>query len=261
MQTFYPYVISEAYPDYKRPYLYEYFGVVKKERLETFFVEKLSEFIVERYGEEQIESIEDIETFWNAYYDDSYMSNEPWQSMVFIDNEWINYTPTNEEIFNYIKNNSFTEDDKSNTEYDKNITEYDDTEDDKSDNEENDSKEQIVFKFTPEEIDIQNKIREYFEKELENNDKDKTIFKNMNNIDQLVFVLTTYILNISPEKYIENRELFLGFFNMILRIVENDIAETTNKLEIVYDKTESEKLNHIMNIYGSILEYKNFFKR
>lgn len=98
-----PYVISKAHPDYKRPYVSQKFGAIDETLIDTFFVKKAAEFIYERTDEEDIESVEDIEFFWDNYYNESYMSNAPWDARIFINGEWKNVCPTSDKIFEYIQ--------------------------------------------------------------------------------------------------------------------------------------------------------------
>ena len=59
----------------------------------------------------------------------------------------------------------------------------------------------------------------------------------------------------------ENRELFYKFLNIILRFTEKDIAVTTEEMEKNHDEKLSLKLSYLMNIYGSLLEYKTIFNK
>ena len=90
-----PYVISEAHPDYKRPYLFDNFGSIDENIIDTFFVETVSEFILDRKDINTISSITDIEDFWNYYYQEYYMENAPWTAMIFINGNWKSITPSN----------------------------------------------------------------------------------------------------------------------------------------------------------------------
>ena len=98
-----PYVISEAHPDYKIPWLDQQFGTIDQDLKDTFFVEKAAEFIFDRIDSEDIESVDDIQKFWNNFYDDSYMNNAVWDARIFINGKWKNVCPTNIEIFECIQ--------------------------------------------------------------------------------------------------------------------------------------------------------------
>lgn len=95
-----PYVISESYPDHKRPWVRQEFGVIKEEDLLTFFVEQICEFVMERTD---ITSCQDINVFFDTYYVECYMSNKPWEASVFINGVWKNIIPTNTQIWDYIQ--------------------------------------------------------------------------------------------------------------------------------------------------------------
>ena len=103
MTVYIPYVISVAFPDYKRPWLSQEFGVVDEKSIDTFFVEKVSEFIVDRFDMDEIQKVEDIQHFWDSYYDDFYMANKPWQATIFIEGKWRCANPSNEVVFHYIQ--------------------------------------------------------------------------------------------------------------------------------------------------------------
>lgn len=97
-----PYVISEAHPDYKRPYLKQEFGTIEEDRFDTFFIEEVSEFILEREYINTINVVDDIKLFWRYYYDEYYMDNIPWEAKIFIYGKWKSVTPANELIFEHI---------------------------------------------------------------------------------------------------------------------------------------------------------------
>lgn len=96
-----PYVITIAHPDYKRPYVSQDFGVIKKDEMNTFFLAQVCYFILDR--ERNIKSIEDVTKFFDNYYSDSYMSNSPWEARIFINKKWKYVTPSNDEIWDYIQ--------------------------------------------------------------------------------------------------------------------------------------------------------------
>jgi hypothetical protein len=241
-----PYVISEAHPDYKRPYLFDNFGAIDENMIDTFFVETVSEFILDRKDISTISSITDIEDFWNYYYQEYYMENAPWTAMIFIEGKWKSITPSNIEIFECIKRIK-NEENRENEE-----------KDEKQILNDNKIEEDIVnFKFTSEEEEIKQKMKEFVESELDKSDLE--ILSKMNNAEQMIYILNKCFLLISSEKYKANQELFYGFFNIILRCTEKDISLTTEKMEKNYDEETSLKLNYLMNIHASLLEYKNIF--
>ncbi len=241
MTTRIPYVISEAHPDYKRPYLLQDFGTVDENLIDTFFVEKAAEFIYDRTNNDDIESVDDITTFWDNYFDEYYMDNSPWDAVIFINGEWKNAAPSNIEVFECLKR----------------MKTADKNEEDKEDNKEDSEEELLNFELTDEEQEIQEKMREYMESELEKPDLE--LMSKMNQTEQIIYVLNKCMLNISSDKYKQNRELFYKFLNIILRFTEKDIALTTEEMEKNHDEKISLKLNYLMNIYGSLLEYKTIF--
>jgi hypothetical protein len=245
MTTKISYVISEAHPDYKRPYLYNDFGIIDVNLIDTFFVEKVSEFIFDRTDIDDITSVDDITSFWENYYDEYYMDNSPWDARIFMNGEWKNVCPSNVEIFECLNRMKTAE---------KN-------EEDKEENEENEEESEeeglLDWEFTDEEQEIHEKMKAYVENELEKSDLE-TMSK-MNQNEQIIYVLSKCMLNISSDKYKENRELFYKFLNIILRITERDIAVTTEEMEKNHDEKLSLKLSYLMNVYGSLLEYKTIF--
>jgi hypothetical protein len=97
-----PYVISQAFPDHTRPYLSQTFGTIEEDNIDLFFIEEVSEFILEREYINTINQLDDIKLFWRNYYDEYYMNNLPWEAKIFIHGKWKSVTPTNELIFKHI---------------------------------------------------------------------------------------------------------------------------------------------------------------
>lgn len=240
-----PYVISESHPDYKRPYLYQDFGTIDEQLIDTFFVEKAAEFIYDRTNNDDIKTVDDITEFWDNYFDEYYMNNSPWTAKMFIKEEWVNACPTNVEIFECLNRMR--------------IAEQNDEEESEADNEDNTQEEIDNFKLTAEEQEIQEKMKEYLESEIDNSDLE--IMSKMNSTEQIMYFLNKGMLCISSDKYKEKRELFYKFVNIMLRITERDIAITTEEMSKNHDEQISLKLNYLMNVYGSILEYKRIFNR
>ena len=237
-----PYVISESHPDYKRPYLFEDFGAVDENMIDTFFVEKVAEFITERCNIDEINQVEDISKFWESYYDEYYMDNAPWDARIFINGKWINVHPTDVQIFDCINRIKSGE---------------------KNDNIENEKHENyfeedlLEWKLTDEEEEIQEEMKKYMESELDKSDLE--LMSTMNSTEQIIYLLNKCLLNISSEKYKSNQDLFYKFLNIILRFTEKDIAVTTEEMTKNHDEKISLKLNYLMNIYGSLLEYKTIY--
>lgn len=240
-----PYVISEAYPDYKRPCLHQQFGSIDENLKDTFFVEKVAEFIYERTdANNDIKSVDDIHHFWETYYDDAYMDNTPWDAKVFINNNWKTVIITELEIFECINRIKLGE------------IKINDFECDKEEQIE-DILDNIEWNLTDEEHEIQEKMREYMDSELETSDLE--LMSEMNQTEQTIYVLNKCMINISSEKYKSNRELFHTFLNIILKYTEKDISIITEEMENNHSEELSLKLKTFMNIYGSLLEYRTIF--
>lgn len=238
-----PYVISEANPDYKRPYLHQQFGTIDEQLIDTFFVEKVAEFICDRTDSDNITCIDDIIEFWENYYTEYYMDNSPWDAIIFINDEWKSACPSNFEIFECL--NRMRTADKN-------------EEDKQEESEESNYEEELLdWEFTEEEQEIQEKMKAYVESELEKQDLE--LMSKMDSNEQVIYVLSKCALNISSNKYKENRELFYKFLNIVLRFTEKDIAVITEEMEKNHDEKLSLKLSYLMNIYGSLLEYRRIF--
>ena len=95
-----PYVIMEAHPDYKRPSIDHSFGVVPKNELDKLMLKQLALFVVDRIELDNMNSINDINEFWENFFIDRFMSNYPWDAMAFIDGKWVSVGPSNEDLFN-----------------------------------------------------------------------------------------------------------------------------------------------------------------
>lgn len=98
-----PYVISEAHPDYKEPWVCQDFGVVVQEEIETYFLDRVCNFILSITDLDNLKSEYDIQNFFDNFYEASFMLNYPWSAMVFINEEWKDVTPCNEKIYQHIK--------------------------------------------------------------------------------------------------------------------------------------------------------------
>jgi hypothetical protein len=235
-----PYVISEAHPDYKRPYLLQDFGVVHEKMFDTFFIEKVAEFICYRTNSNDIKSVDDITKFWYNYFDDYYMDNSPWDARIFINGEWENVTPTDIQIFECIQRMKMEE-----------------KEEEQEENTQNEDEEGVAFELTEEEKDIQERMRNFLEKELDKSDFEA--MSKMNKNEQIIFIFTQCLLHIPSEKYKTNRELLCKFFNIILKYTQQEISILTEKMTENHSNKTSEYLTHLMNVYGSLLEYNTIF--
>jgi hypothetical protein len=93
-----PYVIIEAHPDRKRPYACPRFGLVDEMKLRSSVLEQLIEFVIDHVDLEKTKSVEDIQTFWDNYYEDNYMDMSPWEATAFIDGVWRDVSFSNAEL-------------------------------------------------------------------------------------------------------------------------------------------------------------------
>ena len=234
-----PFVISEAYPDYKRPCLNQMFGVCFNHEVSSYFINKAAEFIFERSHPDEVNNIEGIKNFWEHFYSDYYMDNNPWEANIFIDGKWVNVTPTDDEILERIQKLKQSEEE--------------DVERDCNRQAEL-SEEEKVYKLSDEDKLVIDRMREYFEKEgfdvLDKKNKTEEIFNTLNK----------FVLQEKTQEFQENKEIFLSFTNTLLRCIEKDIEKITSEMEIIYTEENSKKLSQIMDVYGSLLEYKNHFK-
>lgn len=100
-----PYVMSIACPDYKRPFLRQRFGSGTlpniKEIITKYILDNIYHYLENTKGEVTVEKIKNI--YETEFWSDSYMSNNPWSAMAFINGLWQDITPTFEEIFKLYK--------------------------------------------------------------------------------------------------------------------------------------------------------------
>jgi hypothetical protein len=239
-----PFVISEAYPDYKRPCLNQIFGACFNHEVSSYFINKAAEFIFERSDYDAINDIKDITNFWAQFYDEYYMDNHPWEANVFIDDKWVNVTPSDEEIFERIQQLKQWE--SEDVERDCNrLAELSD------DEEKND---ETFYQLSNEDKLVINKMREYFEKDGFN------FFGEKNKTEEIINTLNKLVLQEKTQEFQENKEVFSSFTNILLKYIEKDIEKITSEMEIIHTAENSKKLTQIMDVYGSLLEYKNHFK-
>ena len=167
------------------------------------------------------------------------MDNNPWEANIFIDGKWVNVTPTDDEILERIQKLKQSEEE--------------DVERDCNRQAEL-SEEEKVYKLSDEDKLVIDRMREYFEKEgfdvLDKKNKTEEIFNTLNK----------FVLQEKTQEFQENKEIFLSFTNTLLRCIEKDIEKITSEMEIIYTEENSKKLSQIMDVYGSLLEYKNHFK-
>jgi len=96
-----PFIILEAHPDYKRPYVLPFFGMIEEDKLKDTILEKLVDFVYDRiFDIDNLSSVKDLEKFWENFYSDSYMDNPPWEATAILNGVWEDVCPNNEELFN-----------------------------------------------------------------------------------------------------------------------------------------------------------------
>jgi hypothetical protein len=246
-----PYVILEAYPDYKRPYISKDFGVIDENEKDTYFIEKAARFIFDMCDSETINnfnSVNDIDNFFNNYFDEYFMQNDPWSATIFINNSWESVIPTNAEIFEcFNRLKTEYENDQENEEEEENDEEEDDQDEEKD----------INSELSDEETKIVILMREFIESELDKSDLEK--MSKMNKTEQTIYVLTKCMLNISSDKYKENRELFNHFFTIQLKLIEKEIAVKTEEMKQNHDEKISSELSYLIDVYSSLLDYKTIY--
>jgi hypothetical protein len=234
-----PFIISEACPDYKRPSVVQQFGTCYKSEIPDYFINKVADFIFERSDSDAINNLEGIKDFWQQYYSEYYIDNPPWEANAFIDNKWVNITPTDEEILERIQKLILFE------------TEDIERDCDKQAELSCEEEQENLYQLSDEDKLVIDKMKEYFEKEglqvAESEDPNQ----------QVISTLNKFILNTNIEKFNENKELLKNFINTMTRCIEKDIKKITCDLEVIHNEENSQRLKQIMVLYGSLLEYKN----
>ena len=213
-----PYVISIARPCYKRPELDQSFGSISEEELENFLITNVSEFILDRLPLEDINYIKDITQFWDDYYSEYYMGNKPYSVMIFKDNEWIDATPSDDEIFEYIKNN------------------------------ENKLKNGDIINTI---IDIEDYINKNIMDAM--SPIDKIYYNSFNEYNKILYILEKII---NKAISTNDKHLISSFINHINMLIEEKNQEI-NELREEAEKTDNfEKLNKAIDLVTMLFEYK-----
>lgn len=133
-----PYVIVEAHPDCKRPWVSTHFCVVEETKLHSSILDSLVEFVYDRIGgSECVKSVKDIETFWDEFYSDKYMSMPPWEATAFIDGKWEDMSISNKELFDALIK-EYQKSEISNEEEDKKEDEEEEKKEDEEESKEED---------------------------------------------------------------------------------------------------------------------------
>jgi hypothetical protein len=244
-----PYVISEAHPDYKRPWLSQDFGVVKEEETQTYFLDKICEFILDRIYIDSLECQDDIESFFDSYYDEYYMSNSPWDTMVFINGEWENMTPSNEKIWEHIQLLKLQEkEDEEEKQQQKEVPEK----------EEEQQKEEHDILDENDKLILTN-IKVYFEKMLEEKPLTSEQIQNLQQMNQIQQLTSLFTIYMTDESYTKNENLFKEFLNLCLKFLQKDIELITKKMETEESNELSKQLEHALEVYSNTLLVKQTF--
>lgn len=247
-----PYVISEACPDYKRPSLNQDFGVVKEDETQTYFLDRICNFILERTDEDSLNCQYDIEKFFENFFDECYMNNSPWEAAIFRNGEWENATPSTEQIWEYIQLIKFQA--------------HEDEENEKRENEEmsKEDKLNVELELNDSEKAVFTEMGKYFENMLDNDEPltEETFesLKNMNQSELLMYMFNKAFSNISSIKFKENKTLFHNFINICLKFIQIEIIETNKKLEKNHDDAVAEQLVNLINVLNNILVVKETYK-
>jgi len=94
-----PFVILEAHPDNKRPYVLPFYGMIDEDKLYDILLQKLVEFVYDRIDIKKLNSVDDIKQFWKEFYTDSYMDNPPWQATAIVNGIWDDINISDEDLF------------------------------------------------------------------------------------------------------------------------------------------------------------------
>jgi len=241
-----PYVISEAHPDYKRPWLSQDFGVVVQEEIETYFLDRVCNFILERTHPDNLKSEYHIQNFFNSFYEDSFMSNSPWNAMVFINGEWEDMTPCNEKIWEHIQLMKLHEkEDKQNEEIEQNT--------------ENEQFEKSDFELSEKEKDVLKQLKDFFEKMLKEKPLPPEHIESLQKLTELQQLSALFNIYLTNENYNQNKYLFQGFLNLSVKIIQKDIDIITKKMETDESEELHKALEYALASYSSAMFTKQTF--
>lgn len=95
-----PYIISLAYPCYKRPRLQQIYGEGTIDEVRQKVLTEIYIYVYESIYELREITVANIKNLYEKdVYCEYYMDNEPWIATAFIDGKWTNITPTYEELY------------------------------------------------------------------------------------------------------------------------------------------------------------------
>lgn len=219
-----PYVISEAYPDKKKPGLRQDFGVVEEENMAYFFLEKVCCFIYYHSDINQFNTLSDVDNFLDrGYYKDCEMHNPPWEAHVFKDNEWINIIPCHDDIFDQILLIK-----KRDEEEEKKIK---DNANEKKDSKPKKEKRDISGELSEDEKDTLLKISEFFDRMLKQSPLSASQISDLEKMSELEKFSTLLTIFITQENYENNKELFKKFLSLLVKFMNKDVQIIVQKME------------------------------
>lgn len=249
-----PYVISEAYPDYKCPSVEHDFGIVEEQEMETYFLDKISNFVLDRTGDDDL-NLQDINDFFDNYFQEYFMMNPPWSAMVFRNGEWENVTPSNDKIWGHIqliklheKENMEKQEIKENNEKE----EY-------NEKKENINEPDKEYQLEEEEKLILVKIRKFFEEMLKEKPLTPQHIESLEKLTDLDRLSALFNIYLTPDNYNKNKYLFQGFLNLCIKFIQKEIELITKKMETDDSKELYEKLEYALAVYSNSVSIKQAF--
>lgn len=237
-----PYVISVAYPDYKRPSVEHDFGVVNEEEMETYFLDEVSNFVLDRTGDDDL-NLQKINDFFDNYFEEYFMMNAPWSAMVFRNGEWENVTPSNDKILGHIKLLK--------------LQEQEDNE--KDENNEKEETQEQEFLFEEDEIILLQKMKEFFEKMLKEKPLPPQHIESLQKLTELEQLNALFNIYLTTDNYNQNKFLFQGFLNLSVKFIQKDIEQLTKKMETEESEELHKALEHALAAYSSAIFVKQTF--
>jgi hypothetical protein len=96
-----PYIITTVRKG-KIPYIDNNIGSIEEDEYKNFFLENIVNFVYDRIDLDDIESVDDIDSFFENFYyrDDFLLDNEPWSAYIFFNDDWKLIRPSNLDIYN-----------------------------------------------------------------------------------------------------------------------------------------------------------------
>lgn len=242
-----PYVISEAHPDYKRPYLSQDFGICQEKDVPELFINKCADFIFGMTSGDDIESVNDIKNFFDNYYDEYYMDNYPWQANMFINGEWSCFIPSEEQLLNRINLlKQFEEED---------LKRDCDRQSELSDEEELSHNRNEYFSQEDEEI-----FKNFFEKLSKEGNIDEEEYNNLSD-DEKHKKYYGYLLSVLNENFIKNNlDLSKNFIEKFCNFIDKEIKQKTSDLEVIHSSELTEYITTLISLRANIFEYQSFIR-